>query len=195
LYPLIAIFLIACAVWFFTRSSNESIKNIPVTVDGTQRAADKAGFSTVIEKKKIIGVKSSVKSSAAETPLPKTTSQKMQSPLVARAKSDTRVAASFSAGSSQPASLSVSLPALLREKLKSNAGLTINVLGYASSEGSLEINQQISQARADACKRLLIQEGIAEACIDAIGKGIENPIASNENEAGRRKNRRVEISW
>jgi len=104
-----------------------------------------------------------------------------------------RFAASFSAGSSNPGNLDGGLPALIRKKLKTNGGLVIHVLGYASSEGSPEVNQRISQARADAYKRLLVQKGIAEANINAQGKGIENPVASNDTEAGRRKNRRVEV--
>jgi outer membrane protein OmpA-like peptidoglycan-associated protein len=40
-----------------------------------------------------------------------------------------------------------------------------------------------------------MRKGIAESHINALGKGIENPIASNETEAGRKKNRRVEVSW
>jgi outer membrane protein OmpA-like peptidoglycan-associated protein len=107
----------------------------------------------------------------------------------------TRVAASFTAGSSDPRSTTGSVPAMIRKKLKLSPNLTINVLGYASSEGSLEINQQISQARADAYKKLLIQKGIAATNINAQGKGIEKPVASNETEAGRKKNRRVEVSW
>jgi outer membrane protein OmpA-like peptidoglycan-associated protein len=104
----------------------------------------------------------------------------------------TRVAASFTAGSSDPRSTTGSVPAMIRKKLKLSPNLTINVLGYASSEGSL---QQISQTRADAYKKLLIQKGIAATNINAQGKGIENPVASNETEAGRKKNRRVEVSW
>jgi len=84
---------------------------------------------------------------------------------------------------------------LIRKKLKTNKQVIIHVLGYASSEGRQQINQQISQARADAYKRLLVQKGIPENNINAQGKGIDNPIASNDTDAGRRKNRRVEVYW
>ena len=78
--------------------------------------------------------------------------------------------------------------------LAKNPGASINVNGYASSDGSLEINQAISQARADAFKKYLVSKNIAESRIIASGKGIENPIASNHSNAGRKKNRRVEIT-
>ncbi len=83
----------------------------------------------------------------------------------------------------------------MRQKQKAGTTLKISVFGYASSEGDIAFNQSISQARADAYKKWLIRKGIDESLVTAIGKGIENPIASNDTEAGRRKNRRVEVSF
>lgn len=78
--------------------------------------------------------------------------------------------------------------------LSENPAALIHINGYASSEGSLTINQTISQKRADAFKKYLVSNHIAESRIIAMGKGIENPIASNDSNTGRRKNRRVEIT-
>jgi outer membrane protein OmpA-like peptidoglycan-associated protein len=68
------------------------------------------------------------------------------------------------------------------------------VNGYASSDGTLAINQIVSQARADAFKEYLVSRSVAANRIIAEGKGIENPVASNETNSGRKKNRRVEIT-
>lgn len=79
--------------------------------------------------------------------------------------------------------------------LKQNPASSITVNGYASSEGTLESNQYISQARADTFKTYLVSKGILANRITAISKGIENPIASNATEQGRRQNRRVTITF
>jgi len=99
--------------------------------------------------------------------------------------------ASFSSGSAIPLRIANRALAQIRKKAKS--GRMVMVFGYASSEGDLTFNQAIAQARADAYKKHLIQNGVARARITAKGKGIENPIASNGTEAGRQKNRRVEV--
>jgi outer membrane protein OmpA-like peptidoglycan-associated protein len=104
------------------------------------------------------------------------------------------IAASFKAGSVNPRVTAKSIVEI-RNKIKSGAVVSISVLGYASSEGDLTINQSISQQRADAYKQVLVSKGIAEGMITAQGKGIENPVASNDTEAGRKKNRRVEVSF
>jgi outer membrane protein OmpA-like peptidoglycan-associated protein len=102
-------------------------------------------------------------------------------------------AAFFKAGSTSPQRTINSIPAAVRKKIKRGLAVKVIVIGYASSEGTLAANQSISQARADAYKSFLIQKGIAERNITAQGKGIENPVASNDTEAGRSKNRRVEV--
>lgn len=77
--------------------------------------------------------------------------------------------------------------------LSTNPDSSLEIRGYASSEGSLAMNQSISQARADAFKDYLVSKNVSEDRIRALGKGIQNPIASNQTAAGRKKNRRVEI--
>lgn len=77
--------------------------------------------------------------------------------------------------------------------LSTNPDSSLEIHGYASSEGSLAMNQSISQAKADAFKDYLVSKNISEDRIRALGKGIQNPIASNQTAAGRKKNRRVEV--
>ena len=79
--------------------------------------------------------------------------------------------------------------------LNSNQSKKLVVYGYASSEGGVDINQRISKARADKFASLIRSKGISSSRIRTVGKGIENPIASNDPEQGRQKNRRVEISF
>ncbi|MFD0749201.1 OmpA family protein [Mucilaginibacter calamicampi] len=100
------------------------------------------------------------------------------------------LAASFNAGSVAP-QIEEDLLAITKSKVK--AGLKIYVQGYASSEGPYSVNQNISQARADAYKSFLVKNGIPADSIIAVGKGIASPIAANDSEAGRAKNRRVEV--
>lgn len=113
-------------------------------------------------------------------------------PPAARALSNP-VAASFRSGSSAFVMISqAAVNEIMRSSRAGRSGL-VNVNGYASSEGNLAFNQKISQERADVFKRYLVSKGMSENRIVATGKGIDNPVASNATEAGRRKNRRVEI--
>ncbi len=69
----------------------------------------------------------------------------------------------------------------------------IRIEGHTDSSGSEDLNEKLSKKRADAVKQLLIQNGIAAERISAIGQGEAHPVASNNTEAGKAKNRRVEI--
>lgn len=79
--------------------------------------------------------------------------------------------------------------------LNSNPTKNLVVYGYASSEGDINVNQRISKARAESFASVIQSNGISSSRIRSEGKGIENPIASNDSEPGRQKNRRVEISF
>ncbi len=69
----------------------------------------------------------------------------------------------------------------------------IRIEGHTDSTGSEDLNQKLSKKRADAVKQLLIQNGIAAERITTIGQGESHPVAPNSTEAGKAKNRRVEI--
>jgi outer membrane protein OmpA-like peptidoglycan-associated protein len=69
----------------------------------------------------------------------------------------------------------------------------IRVEGHTDSRGSNEYNMDLSHRRANAVKNLLVQRGIAGSRIEAVAFGETMPVASNDTEAGRQKNRRVEI--
>ncbi len=70
----------------------------------------------------------------------------------------------------------------------------IEVRGHASSEGTNEYNLRLSQRRSQSVADYLKRKGVANKLI-AKGYGEEYPIADNNTEAGREKNRRVELVW
>lgn len=71
---------------------------------------------------------------------------------------------------------------------------TITVAGHTDSMGSQEYNIGLSEARADGVARYLEQHGVTPRRIQTSGRGELEPRASNDTEAGRQLNRRVEIT-
>ncbi|HSF43871.1 MAG TPA: OmpA family protein, partial [Thermoanaerobaculia bacterium] len=66
--------------------------------------------------------------------------------------------------------------------------------GHTDAKGDDAYNQRLSLRRAEAVKGWLTQrEGIAADRLATRGAGESRPVASNEDEAGRQKNRRVEV--
>jgi outer membrane protein OmpA-like peptidoglycan-associated protein len=72
-------------------------------------------------------------------------------------------------------------------------GRDIRIEGHTDSSGSDAFNLNLSQKRADAVKALLVDYGIAATRIEAIGMGESLPIDDNNSEAGKAKNRRVDV--
>jgi OmpA-OmpF porin, OOP family len=70
---------------------------------------------------------------------------------------------------------------------------TVLIEGHTDNIGSEEYNQKLSEQRALAVKNALIQVGVNASRIDTVGLGESSPITDNSTEAGRLKNRRVEI--
>lgn len=69
----------------------------------------------------------------------------------------------------------------------------ILIEGHTDNTGSASFNQQLSQQRANVVRKALISRGVDPARIRAVGIGEEYPIASNDTEAGRLRNRRVDV--
>jgi outer membrane protein OmpA-like peptidoglycan-associated protein len=72
-------------------------------------------------------------------------------------------------------------------------GLKIEVEGHTDSTGSDELNQKLSEQRADTVRTFLISQGLDGNAITSKGFGKDMPVASNDTADGRRKNRRVEL--
>jgi OOP family OmpA-OmpF porin len=81
----------------------------------------------------------------------------------------------------------------LADKLKGAQVEQITVTGHTDSSGSKQLNQSLSERRADAVKAYLVSKGLDGSRIDTKGAGDTQPVASNSTAAGRAQNRRVEI--
>ncbi|MEM8538243.1 MAG: OmpA family protein [Pseudomonadota bacterium] len=82
----------------------------------------------------------------------------------------------------------------IAEILRECGDLPIRVSGYTDSQGREIMNQELSQARADAVLTALRARRVPVGTFEAIGFGEENPIADNDTEEGRELNRRIEFS-
>lgn len=81
----------------------------------------------------------------------------------------------------------------LVDYLKQNKKLHIQVNGYTDSTGSAASNLKLSQKRAQAVADYLQQQGVDQDQINVLAYGERRPVADNETEAGRVKNRRVAV--
>lgn len=78
--------------------------------------------------------------------------------------------------------------------LEEYEGTDVLVVGHTDSTGADEYNQSLSERRADAARTFLTGAGLDPDRVTAVGRGESEPIASNDTEAGRQENRRVEIA-
>lgn len=82
---------------------------------------------------------------------------------------------------------------LLARSMVLQKALSIEIVGHTDSLGPQSLNLQLSQKRANAVVDYLVANGVEPSRLHAEGLGEFNPIASNNSEAGRAKNRRVEF--
>ena len=74
-----------------------------------------------------------------------------------------------------------------------NPDLKFSVEGHTDSTGNATSNQTLSEQRSQAIVAKLVELGIAQDRLTAVGKGQNSPIADNNTDEGRAKNRRVEF--
>jgi outer membrane protein OmpA-like peptidoglycan-associated protein len=72
-------------------------------------------------------------------------------------------------------------------------GLKIQLEGHTDSVGSDDYNMKLSQQRADSVRTYLLSQGVPADSTTAIGLGKADPVANNDNAAGRQQNRRVDM--
>jgi OmpA-OmpF porin, OOP family len=77
--------------------------------------------------------------------------------------------------------------------LRENQSAEIELSGHTSSEGDAGMNRSLSYKRVKACKDYILLQGIDDGRIIAVGFGPDKPVASNDTEANRALNRRVEM--
>ena len=89
---------------------------------------------------------------------------------------------------------------IAREKLArlagivlAHPGLNLDIEGHTDSTGGESLNQKLSDQRANAVRKYLIEQGLPETSLIAVGFGSSMPVADNSTAAGRQQNRRVEI--
>ncbi|MEX0313530.1 MAG: DUF5723 family protein [Allomuricauda sp.] len=100
----------------------------------------------------------------------------------------------FDSGKSTIKTESVSTMVDIIQILNEYPNTKFTVEGHTDSVGSNTTNQRLSEARANSVRDFLVNEGIAENRLNAIGYGEDKPIATNNTRAGRKQNRRVEIN-
>jgi OmpA-OmpF porin, OOP family len=81
----------------------------------------------------------------------------------------------------------------IAEILKAYPKVKIKIGGYTDSDGEASANQKLSNSRANAVKEVLVSKGTSVDRIAAEGYGSEHPVASNDTEEGRQKNRRIDV--
>jgi OOP family OmpA-OmpF porin len=77
--------------------------------------------------------------------------------------------------------------------LKEHPTRTVSIEGHTDSVGSQPYNLELSERRAEAVRSFLVAQGIEPGRITAVGYGEAYPVSSNDTEAGRQQNRRVEV--
>ncbi len=82
----------------------------------------------------------------------------------------------------------------LADSLQENPQTEIMLIGHTDSVGQPGYNQTLSERRARATADYLGTQGVSRQRLLTSGKGEADPIASNDDDAGRRQNRRVEIA-
>ena len=82
----------------------------------------------------------------------------------------------------------------LSQVLKNNPDTNINIYGFTDSKGTDSYNQNLSERRAAAVKSYLSQRGVPSNRMYSMGMGEADPVASNDTDMGRAKNRRVEFA-
>jgi outer membrane protein OmpA-like peptidoglycan-associated protein len=78
--------------------------------------------------------------------------------------------------------------------LQGDAALALEVQGHTDNVGGDDYNLKLSQERADAVKTWLVGHGVPATRITTRGYGRQQPVATNDTDEGRARNRRVELA-
>ena len=78
--------------------------------------------------------------------------------------------------------------------LKANPALKVEIGGHTDADGDAAKNMTLSQARADAVKKIMVDQGIDAARLTTKGYGASKPIDKNDSPEGKANNRRVEFT-
>jgi outer membrane protein OmpA-like peptidoglycan-associated protein len=82
----------------------------------------------------------------------------------------------------------------LASSLREYPETEVLIVGHTDNVGTATYNQGLSDRRAAAARAFLVSQGVPSNRIRTQGMGLREPVASNETEAGRAQNRRVEVA-
>jgi outer membrane protein OmpA-like peptidoglycan-associated protein len=82
----------------------------------------------------------------------------------------------------------------LAESLDKYPNTDLMIVGHTDAVGTDSYNQDLSQRRAQSAADYLVSQGVVRTRLQAAGRGETEPIASNDDDAGRQQNRRVEVA-
>ena len=99
----------------------------------------------------------------------------------------------FATGKSTILKESFELLDQVRAVIASKPEIRVQVEGHTDNVGRDAKNMKLSQQRADSVKAHLMKNGIADARLEAVGKGPHEPVGDTKTEEGRESNRRVEF--
>jgi type IX secretion system PorP/SprF family membrane protein len=97
----------------------------------------------------------------------------------------------FDVNSTQLTSDAVTYLEDIARLLMDNPSLRIQITGHTDNVGEESYNEKLALSRARRIRDLLVQNGVESGRMDVNGKGEREPVAENDTEAGREKNRRV----
>ena len=83
--------------------------------------------------------------------------------------------------------------AAMRTALAALPAAEVVVTGHTDRVGSLEANDRLSLARAEAVREILAASGVARSAVTVVGRGEREPAVSTDDEVAEARNRRVEI--
>jgi OmpA-OmpF porin, OOP family len=81
----------------------------------------------------------------------------------------------------------------IKEIILKNPTVKFSIEGHADSDGATDFNQKLSEKRANIVKKALIAAGVKAENLTVVGYGETKPVATNETEEGKAKNRRTEV--
>lgn len=99
----------------------------------------------------------------------------------------------FASGSANLTDYSIQKLQYIAVQLKAAGDFIIEVIGHTDNVDSAQYNQKLSVARAQSVYTELIRLGLEERNLEFSGRGEHEPIATNDTEEGRLKNRRIEF--
>ncbi len=99
----------------------------------------------------------------------------------------------YKSNSAQLESISIAVVKEFAKYMRANPDIKVKIAGYTDNVGSDAANQVLSSNRASTVMQALVNEGIQSGRLSYQGYGAANPVANNDTEEGRQKNRRTEF--